>query len=166
MTEETANEKTNEKENDEFEFLFTAEENEKFSYRFGKSLKEYMWRGVMAFLVIIASFAVVISILRFDQIMDGVRFILGILEPIIYGLVIAYLINPIMKGIENKLSKIFEKHSHNHKYKKIIRGISLFLAMAFACIVIVVLLGMVLPDLIMSVTNLVRDLPSMFNVFM
>ena len=90
MTEETANEKTNEKENDEFEFLFTAEENEKFSYRFGKSLKEYMWRGVMTFLVIIASFAVVISILRFDQIMDGVRFILGILEPIIYGLVIAY----------------------------------------------------------------------------
>ena len=120
--------------------------------------------GITAFIVIVASILVLFILWRFEVIASTVGTVFAALAPVLMGLVIAYLLLPVMRFFEKlyypKISKKIEKAS---KAKKVTRGLAIVTAMIIALAVIVGLLWLLLPQLIDSVTNLVAALPGYFN---
>lgn len=85
---------------------------------------------------------------------------MGVLQPVLLGMVFAYLLNPIVKFGERHLVPFLEKHmKKERKAQKVARTISVIGAVLFVLIIIAVLLGMVIPELYTSIERLVIQLP-------
>lgn len=139
-------------------------ESEKGKKRF-QPLNSYKWQGLMWFLVIIACIAFGFIVLRFDSIVKNFQVLLGIMKPIIIGIILAYILNPVMKSFENFFYKIFKKDSSDLKVKKQIRSVSLFITIILFLVLIGILLAALLPELALSISNLIRDLPGYLASF-
>lgn len=87
-----------------------------------------------------------------------------ILQPIIIGIVLAYLINPIMMFIEKWASKLLEAHVKTEKKRKnLSRMIGIAGAWIFFALVIVVLVAAILPTIVESIMNMIRSFPDEVN---
>ena len=62
----------------------------------GLKIKENLKKGLATLLIICVCIACYFAFLRFDFIADVFEKISDILRPVIYGFVIAYLLNPVM----------------------------------------------------------------------
>lgn len=71
--------------------------------------KKYLYWGLTAFAVIVCSMLFFFALLRFDQISGFVGMLIGILKPILYGLVIAYLLEPVMSFLERHIYSFLQK---------------------------------------------------------
>ena len=85
-------------------------------------LRQQFGKGMTAFLVVAASIVFYFAFLRFNGISNIFEKIFQILKPIIYGPVIAYLLNPIVKLVERHLTpflveKTKEKRKRTHKIR-------------------------------------------------
>ena len=133
-----------------------------------KPLHSYMWQGITWFLVIVACIAFAFLVWRIQDVLYFLNSILSILKPIIVGLIMAYILNPIMKSIENLLyrfDKKASKDSDDLKTKQKIRSVSVFFTIILFIVTIAILLYAILPDLAISISNLITDLPRYVNSF-
>ena len=72
--------------------------------------KNYLGWGLTAFAVIIAGLLVYAALANFKEIAAGVGNFFSALQPILYGLVIAYLLAPIVAFFETRVfNKLFRK---------------------------------------------------------
>lgn len=71
--------------------------------------KKYLYWGITAFLVIVTSILFFLMLNRFDVVAAGFQFIVNLLMPFIIGLVIAYLLNPLVELCETKAITPFGK---------------------------------------------------------
>ncbi len=99
---------------------------------------------------------------NFTAIGDFIQKLTHILSPIIWGIVIAYLVNPIMKWIEKRAKRVIEK---NKPHFRLTRIISLFLAMIVFLAVISALLAIILPQVIESITTIINNFSTYINNF-
>ena len=124
-------------------------------------LREHFQRGMTTLVVIIAGVLFFFAIWRFDELAATVGKVIDVLNPIIYGLVIAFLLNPIVKRVENllqpQLHKIMKKELGAQKTA---RGIGIFVSIVVAIALISALFNMLIPELYKSVYDLVVALPS------
>ena len=60
-------------------------------------LKKAFGRWLGLFLVLVAALVFYLVVVNLDIIFNGIFYVLGILKPVIYGCVIAYILNPLMK---------------------------------------------------------------------
>ena len=72
----------------------------KFIQEERSKLRDYIQRGISAFLVILAGIICFFIFLRFESIAKAIGTIAEVLAPIIYGFVLAFLLNPIVKRVE------------------------------------------------------------------
>ena len=86
--------------------------------------------------------------------------LLQILAPIIYGGVIAYLIRPICKFFEGKLTKWFPKMS-----QKTVEVISIGFSLLFALLIVYALFAILVPQLYNSITSIWGALPEKAEAF-
>lgn len=129
-------------------------------------LEEFMWKGVTYFLVVASCIIFGVIVLRFDEVLKVIKGIINVLEPILCGLIFAYLLNPIMNKVEQFLfHRCSGEWEITSKTKDVIRGISILVTILFALVFIIVLLAMVIPELVISIGNMIRDLPDRFHVF-
>lgn len=127
-------------------------------------IKQYFMRGLTSFLVIVACIACYFAFLRVDDIAQFLGKIGGILQPIILGFVFAYLLNPLVTRIENRIIKIFEKKAKNkQKLQKFSRSVGIIGALLLAFAVVVLLLNMVIPELYRSIRDMIMSLPMQIN---
>lgn len=123
-------------------------------------LRDYIQRGISAFLVILAGIICFFVFLRFDSIAKLIGTIGEVLAPIIYGFVLAFLLNPIVKRVEGwvtpSLKKLLKKEEGAQKTA---RGIGIFSGLVVAIIIVVALLNMLIPELYKSIKDLVITLP-------
>jgi len=90
--------------------------------------------------------------------------IFKILEPIIIGIVLAYLLNPIMVFIEVRVKRLLENRIKNKKQlKSISRMVGIAGAWVFFAIVIVILVASILPTITESIMSMVRSFPEEVN---
>lgn len=83
------------------------------------------------------------------------------LEPITLGLIFAYLINPLMMQFERLFLKLFRKAVKKEKTRRsLCRGISIALSLILSFSVITLIVYMILPELFISISGLVKDLPA------
>ncbi len=123
-------------------------------------LKEHISRGLTAFLVIVAGVLFFFAMYRFDDIANLLGKIIEVLAPIIYGLVIAFLLNPLVKRVEHLLQPLLEKAFRKEgQAQKAARCIGIFVALVLALATIVALFNMLVPELYKSIRDLVVTLP-------
>ncbi len=123
-------------------------------------LKEHMQKGMTAFIVVAASMIFFFILLRFTNISDTFKKIVDVTMPIIYGFVIAFLLNPIMKKIEvftqKWLGKVVKREKLVAQLSKIF---GVFGSLIFGIAIVVALLNMLIPELYKSISGLVETLP-------
>ena len=135
--------------------------------------KKYLYWGVTAFLVILASLICFAAVFRFDVLATAFGFVMGILTPVFYGLVIAFLMDPIVRTSEKVCMRIFRKQmqkvagdpAKTAKRKKAWRAISIVFAILLVFAILAGLLWLVIPQIINSLGMLVRNSQGYLNNF-
>ena len=108
----------------------------------------YITATVVALLLFTAAFH--------EPIIGVVKYVLSILSPLIIGMVIAYLCNPIMEFFEYRIFRRMSKGSLR-------RGLSLFLTILVAFGIVAVVFAMMIPQLYQSITELVGNYETYLN---
>ena len=72
-------------------------------------LREHFQRGMTTLVVIIAGVLFFFAIWRFNELAAAFGKVVDVLTPVIYGLVIAFLLNPIVKRVEQFLTPSLKK---------------------------------------------------------
>lgn len=122
-----------------------------------------MLRQAMVYLLVIAISIIFIFILfKWSSIHKSIKGLVKILAPVIAGLVIAYVLLPVVEFVERRLLKsAWVTQSKNlTRTKQIVRGISVACAMVFALGIIFILGYMVLPQLVTSIAQIIMRFPS------
>lgn len=86
--------------------------------------------------------------------------VVTILEPFIIGGVIAYLLSPLYNLLLRNLDEFFQIRLNPRKARGLAVGVSIFLAILFALLVLCGILALVLPRFITSVIGVVSALPA------
>lgn len=113
--------------------------------------------AIYAFGVIAASILFWLLLSNFKSIGSAFSFLTDILSPFLYGLVIAYLLNPIMTFAEKKIFR-FKKSKNERKAFK--RVLSLLFAYIIGASIITVFLVSIIPQLTRSVETLIANFNS------
>lgn len=139
-------------------------ETPKFGRNGPSKLKLQFKRGMTYFLVIVACILVYFAMLRIEAISNTFSKILDILKPVLYGCLIAYFLNPIVRKVDQYLVPALEKNMKNkEKAKNLSRSIGVAAAVVVMIAVVTALINMMIPELINSIRNLIFTLPSQIN---
>ena len=91
----------------------------------------------------------------------------SILQPVTIGLVLAYLISPIVNFEERHLLPLaLDKMKSEKKARKTVRAVSIITALVFVGVIIGVLLQMVIPELYRSINGMIDTMPKQVSNFM
>ena len=124
--------------------------------------RTYIYWGITAILVIGVSVAFVFLMIHIDKVKHGVDILLNILRPIIYGAVLAYLLNPVYNKAGNAVSRALGKKNMGEKQVRTISKLcATIVSLAVLFAIVAGLISMLVPQLISSVTGLIQTLPSM-----
>ncbi|MGN0291293.1 MAG: AI-2E family transporter, partial [Lachnospiraceae bacterium] len=130
------------------------------------NIRPYLALGLTIFLVLSLCIVVFFLIYRYNGFAASWKKLTYILQPIIIGIIVAYLINPIMVFFEKYLIRLIEPHmKKKEKAKRLSRTIATFGALAVFILIIVLLLVMLIPQLIESVQGVVMTLPNEVEQF-
>ena len=113
-------------------------------------------KGITFFLVIAACVIFYFLLLRIEDISVGVSKVIDVLKPILYGMVIAYLLNPIVKQIDRWLIPQLKKKMSQEKAKKVSRSVGVFAALVMLLALILALCNMLIPELYKSIRDMVQ----------
>lgn len=122
--------------------------------------KRYIAYGITAFIVIACSILFYILIEKFDVVASIFQSMINILMPIIVGLIIAYLLNPLMNFFENVCYKRVQK---NKQHSRLRRGLSLISTFILALLFVSGLFYLVIPQIVVSVSQLISNIPIYFD---
>ncbi len=118
--------------------------------------KKYNIIATYALAVIGISILMVTAVFNIDKIFAAISKIISVIMPIIWGLAIAYLLNPIMVFTEKKINRyIFRKNPH----KKAARRISVALTTIIILLVVAFLISIVVPEVSSSIKSIVNSAP-------
>lgn len=128
--------------------------------RMKHTIKAAWAKGFSNFLALAGAILLVFVLFRFDSIMAQVMRVCNILMPIIMGVALAYLINPVVEFYEKKLDATLGKAIEKKRGKKpSMRGLSILISVIIIIAIIVILIMMVVPQLVSNITNAVVLLP-------
>ena len=123
--------------------------------------------GVTSFLVIAASMLFYYGVFHMKTLITGIQTFLGILTPIVYGVVIAFLLTPVLNFLEKKIIYPLlarKEVSVGKKGRKAIRWACVILCMFLFLALIYALIMMILPELIRSIMGLIYSFPAYVKV--
>lgn len=129
------------------------------------NIRPYLAMGLIFFIVFCCCILVVCVLFRFKEIKEAVGTFVSMAQPIIVGLALGYLMNPIMTFIEHWLLKLADCLGKKKQPKRLIRTVSSILAVLAFILVIVMLISMVMPQVVSNISYLVDTLPGQINSF-
>lgn len=135
---------------------------------FGKGgpskLRQQLLREKSLFIVIVIGIVFYFTMLRLDEISEGIRLVIHILKPIIYGLALAYLLNPIVKFVEQNLQLLLEKVFPGRKKAcALCRTVGIIAAIVVLIAIVTGLCNMLIPELYRSIRDMVLTVPGQLN---
>ena len=129
-----------------------------------EKFNQYIYSGITAFLVIAAALLLFFAFFHFQEIKGFLAVVAHILRPIFMGLVLAFLLLPIHRHIYSFLTAITsDARLDDHRNRHFLNFVSIVLSLAFAALVIYILLAMVVPQVYFSIVGLVRSMPEYFE---
>lgn len=137
-----------------FKAQLTSEQNRELVFK----CKAY---GITAFLVVAASITFYFLIDKPNNILGFIRQSLATLTPIITGLIIAFILNPVMLAYEKWLSKPTKKiFKSQERADKVTKYSAITLALITGLVALTAIILIIIPSLIDSVKQLTAELPS------
>jgi len=127
--------------------------------------KNIQW-GVTAFLVIGAGIILYYIIFHAASFNTRIQTAINIAMPIIDGMILAYLLTPVVNGLETRmLIPLFRKGNIelNAKNKKKMRAVSIVLTLIIVFFVIYAFFAMVIPQLLKSIQSIIFQFPVYVN---
>lgn len=130
--------------------------NQKFS--------TYIYWGITAFLVVASCILLVFTMIHMDKVKQWAGFLIGILMPVIYGAVLAYLLTPIYNRVSRRTRKLFSGFIKEEKWSAMAgRTAATIVSLAVLFAVVSGLLAILIPQLIASIRGIISSLPSNLN---
>ena len=127
----------------------------------GWNLKQYVVIALVVFITFCCCILFFFMIYRYNGFADFWKKLTTILQPIIMGLVLAYLLNPVMKFLERHLMKLLEPRMKSKtKAKKMSRGVAIAGAWVFLGGIVVLLIAAIVPSIIQRIQGIATGLPS------
>ena len=125
-------------------------------WKLGK--RQWVW-ALTAFLVVALSMLFYFLLFRTTTLGVALSKIKSVLNPVIYGFVIAYILNPVMVFFEKLTYKICKRRNWHvgNKRKKGIRIACSFIALFLALIIIYALVSSIVPELIYSIRSIIMN---------
>ncbi len=121
---------------------------------------KYITVSIYSLLVICTSILFYFFLSNIGNILDGIRHIIKILNPIILGLCFAYLFNPLLDNIE----KFVKKHIKLLSEKKYwLRVVSMIITYLFIIILIVLFFYILMPQLASTLKYIFDSFPEYIN---
>ncbi|MBQ4109618.1 MAG: AI-2E family transporter [Clostridia bacterium] len=139
-----------------------------------QSQKKVFFRlGGTIFLTVAASIVFFFTMYKMSHIGTFFSTVFDILQPITFGLGIAYILLPAVNGIEKRLKSFSDHRVKNRKkqpkikfrFKNLTRSSSVFISIAFLLIIIYILGNMILPELYNTIAELAKNLPAQIKEF-
>lgn len=117
-------------------------------------------RTVIVFALCIAALLVITQI---DAVKSTLSWLGNILSPILIGVVLAYIINPLCMFFEKRFKRVFAKSTKmSAKARhKLSRGLSILISILFLVAIIALLLFLIIPEFLDSLTKLTEIAPSL-----
>lgn len=127
-------------------------------------LRQYITIAMVVFVTFCCCILFFFLIYRYHGFASFWDQLIEILQPIIIGLVLAYLLNPIMKFFEKHLLKLLEKRMKSTaKAKKTSRALGIVGALLFLVGICVLLIAAVVPSMANSIQNMAAAFPEEVN---
>lgn len=117
-------------------------------------------RGLEQFLVIAAAIVFFFLLFKFNDILHVIFTILGTIKSVIIGLILAFLLHPVVRRMELWIIRLYQKIKKTDTSFKAARGISILLVFLIITWVLYLLGSLVFPELYGNIRNLVAVLPS------
>ena len=125
--------------------------------------KKYLYWGITAFCVIALCVSFYMALNNFSMLVHALKALTGILSPFIWGLIISYLLYPLVRTLHHKVFRPFTarlfKHSKTHRGLGLARALSVFCAEIVMLLIVGALLYMVIPQLYISIETIVANSP-------
>lgn len=122
--------------------------------------QRYICWGVTAFIVLALLVALIFLIMKWGRVRIAARMMVGILAPVIYGAVFAYLLSPIYNRVMCAVVKKTGKYIPQESSRKTLGSLAATLVSLVLLIVVVVgLISMLIPQLITSIKGVIDALP-------
>lgn len=130
----------------------------------GWNLKQYTMVALVVFVTFCCCILFFFMIYRYNGFAGFWKQLFGILQPIIIGLVLAYLLNPVMKFLEGHIRKLLEPRMRSgSKAKKTSRGIAIAGSLLFLVGIFVLLIAAIVPSIAKSVQEMTTSFPDEMN---
>ena len=120
--------------------------------------KKYNTIALYASIVIAANVLLIVAILKFSSITSFFGMLTTVLMPIIWGLVIAFLMNPIMVNVEKLFSSKVKKAKGKNK---LLRALSVTVSAIVFLGIVAGLIAIVVPELVKSIKLLFDNMGEM-----
>lgn len=135
--------------------------------KFNKNNKYFQW-GLATFLIIIASFCLYYLMFHGYKLKESIHGLIGILMPVLFGIIIAYILTPVLNFIEYHilipfLNKLNWKDSSRRK--NFIRGMGILTSVFLLIFIVYTLISMLLSQIVPSLLNLVKNFDHYVNNF-
>jgi len=131
--------------------------------------KKYLYWGLTALAVILSCIIFFMGVQRWNSIRAAIDTLARILSPFIWGFVIAYILNPVMRFLRNAVFDRLFHHLWRNSPKKAVRisrysrALSITMAELLLLAIIAALLWLILPQLYYSLDTIVKNSQSFMN---
>ncbi|MDO4811639.1 MAG: AI-2E family transporter [Eubacteriales bacterium] len=133
-----------------------------------KEKNRYLKWGLTLFLTVCAILVFYDTFYMSGALQHFVSKLMGILAPVVYGFVIAYLLTPVVNWLETAIVKAWHKNKVlQHKKPKraagLLRAVSILITEALVIFLIYLLMSVLIPQLVDSVSMLINNAESYYN---
>ncbi len=119
------------------------------------------------FIISLYALGVLVAYTLFSSLLDNMPVFLGylgnfmgILTPVIYGFVLAFILNPMVKFFERVSGKVLDKKK---PHPRINRGLAIAAAFLVLLIVVVGVVALLVPQLVTSLSDLAVNIPGYYD---
>ena len=128
--------------------------------------KKYIHWGLTIFAVIAASILFYYLLFNRESFSNGFHAFFSIAMPILDGLILAYLLTPVLNGVENRCLIPLCKRCNvemNGRNKKKVRAVSILLTVFIVGYLIYGFFSMIIPQLVQSIQSIILQFPIYVN---
>lgn len=122
--------------------------------------KKIFYQSLTGFVSLALAILLFFAIREIGQIKSSFLWLLGVLKPVIYGGVMAYLLKTPCNFLEKKIEALLPD-----KHKKRANGLTVLLVLILTFLIIYLLLSMVIPEMVSSTMLLINAVPQKMDEF-
>lgn len=124
--------------------------------------KKYIRIGFIAFIVIAASICFYYLVFHGDRFSNQINSLLTVISPVMYGIIIAYLLTPLVNGLETYLlNPILQRMKYTSKRaQKYLRGISIIMTLIIVGVFIYAFFSILIPNIVTSIRSISVQFPN------